>query len=420
VVIVESLEELLDVSEIALRAVALPAGGTAVLAESGWFKALALDLAEQVALPLPELTEATYAGLRAALPDFIPPSNPLDLTAQALVDPDLYRRTLNVLADEPEFGSIVIAIILTDESTCRLKLPPIIQALESLAPQKAIIFVGMDEGAYIPPEFVAALRALHVPFFPSPERGFRALARLTEQRGRALAPTAAARGAVPLLPEAAGVVPEYLSKEILAAAGIAIPSGGFARSASEAAAIAERIGFPVALKAQAAALSHKTDAGGVILGLNDARAVETGWMQLHANVARAAPHVTLDGVLVETMARRGVELIVGARNDAEWGAVVLVGLGGVLAEILQDSRLIPATLTRPQIVEELYRLKSAALLRGYRGAPALDIDAAADIVAKVGALVSATDRIREVDINPVVLYPAGEGGVALDALIVLG
>ena len=126
---------------------------------------------------------------------------------------------------------------------------------------------------------------------------------------------------------------------------------------------------------------------------------------------------TLDGVLVEAMGARGTELIVGARNDPEWGAVILVGFGGVQAEILQDVRLLPPDLTHEAIVAELRLLKSGALLDGWRGAPALDVDAVADIIAATGRLLLGTPGIREIDLNPVVVYPKGQGAVALDALI---
>jgi acyl-CoA synthetase (NDP forming) len=123
-------------------------------------------------------------------------------------------------------------------------------------------------------------------------------------------------------------------------------------------------------------------------------------------------------VLVEKMSARGVELIVGARNDPEWGPVLLAGFGGVLAEVLHDLRLLPPDLTVEAIAAELCQLKCAALLRGFRGSPALDVQAAAEIVHRLGRLMLASPQIREVDINPVIVYPQGQGAVALDALIV--
>jgi acetate---CoA ligase (ADP-forming) len=416
VIIVDTLEELVDVSEIVGRCPAMPSAGCAVLTESGAFKALTLDLCEDVGLALSTLNETAHAGLVEALPDFIPPSNPLDLTAQALVDPDLYRRTLSVLLKEDDFGSIVLGIILTDKSTSDLKLPHIIDAIKSLAPEKPVVFAGLDEGAEVPSGYIDELRALGIPFFASAERVFRALALLSS--APPADPGPAERLEAPqVLAQASGVVPEYRSKEILAAFGVSLPKGAFARNVEEAVVAAEDIGYPVVLKAQSAELSHKSDAGGVVLGLDTPEALREGWARLYENVARARPGLTLDGVLIEAMGRKGVELIVGARNDRDWGPVLLVGFGGVMAELFHDARLIPANLPPEEIALELDKLKSAALLRGFRGAPAVDVAAAAEIVAQVGRLIQSDPRIREIDVNPVVVYPQGQGAIALDGLI---
>jgi succinyl-CoA synthetase beta subunit len=215
-----------------------------------------------------------------------------------------------------------------------------------------------------------------------------------------------------------GVLPEYQSKEVLAAAGIPVPTGALARTLDEAQIIASRIGFPVVLKAQSAHLSHKSDVGGVILNLHDMPALVAAWEPLHEDLTRTLPEVALDGVLVEQMAKKGAELIIGGRSDPEWGPVLLVGFGGLLAEALHDVRLLPPDLNLDAIIGELYQLKSAALLRGFRGSPALDVSAAAEIVQSVGSLMRAVSAIREIDINPVVVYPEGQGALALDALIV--
>jgi acyl-CoA synthetase (NDP forming) len=135
-------------------------------------------------------------------------------------------------------------------------------------------------------------------------------------------------------------------------------------------------------------------------------------------MARHRPGLTLDGVLVEKMGARGLELIIGGRNDPEWGPVVLVGFGGVQAEILKDVRLLPADLTTAGILRELDLLKNSALLRGYRGSPALDVAAVAGIIARVARLLRGEPSIREIDLNPVIVYPQGQGAVALDALVV--
>lgn len=415
VILADTLEELGDVVDLAQRCGRMRQGGAAVLTESGAFKALTLDFCEELGFALPPLAGETQARLRAAIPDFIPVSNPMDLTAQALVDPDLYRRTLEPLLGDPAFAAIVLGIIQTDEATCRLKFEPIIAAIRALAPAKPVIFAGLDDGAPVPGRYISELRALGVPYFPSPDRTYRALARLAAAAARDFG--RAEPRPVPPVDTPSGVMPEYRAKELLATIGIPFPAGGFTTEPDEAVAHADRLGYPVALKAQAAALSHKSDAGGVILNLADAAAVRAAWGQLYANIGRHAPGLRLDGVLVEKMGQRGTELIVGARNDPEWGPVILVGFGGVQAEILQDVRLLPPDLPHDAILAELRRLKSGALLDGWRGAPALDVEAVAEIVSALGGLLLAAPNIREIDLNPVVLYPRGQGAVALDALI---
>ena len=413
VVLVEDLEQLGDVLDIALRAKPVRSGGTAVLTESGAFKALTLDLAERIGLALPAIGGATAEAMRAAIPDFIPVSNPMDLTAQALVDPDLYRRTLAPLLADPDYAAVVLGIIQTDPATSARKFPAIIDAVRTLAPDKPVIFAGLDDGAEVPADYIRDLRAAGVPYFPTADRAFRALRRLGEAAARSAAisdasPVAAA------LPHG-GVIPEYRAKALLAPLGIPFPQGGFAASADEAKAVAARVGYPVVLKAQASALSHKSDAGGVILNIADDAALDAAWTQLFANVAAYDAGLTLDGGLVEAMGARGTELIVGAKSDPEWGPVILVGFGGVTAELLHDVRLLPHDLTRDEVIAELGQLRLGPLLNGYRGAPALDVGAVADIVVSLGRLLAGTPAIREVDLNPVVVYP--QGAVALDALI---
>jgi acyl-CoA synthetase (NDP forming) len=415
VILVDSLEELGDVLDIALRARPVRAGGTAVLTESGAFKALSLDLAERIGLALPAIEGSTADTMRAAIPDFIPVSNPMDLTAQALVDPDLYRRTLAPLLADGRFAAVVLGIIQTDPATALRKFPPITEAVAALAPDKPVIFAGLDDGAAVPPEYIAGLRAAGVPYFPSPDRAFRALRRLIEWAERDGA--AADQPPVAIDLPMTGVIPEYRAKQLLAPLGVPFPAGGFAATLDDAPAVAARIGYPVVLKAQAAALSHKSDAGGVILNIADAAALAAAWTRLYGNVAAYDAAVTLDGALIEAMGARGTELIVGARSDPEWGPVILVGFGGVQAELLQDVRLLPPDLTHDAIVAELRRLKSGALLDGFRGSPALDVDAVAAIITALGRLLLGTPAIREIDLNPVVVYPKGRGAVALDALI---
>jgi len=414
VLLAHSLEELIDLSEFLLRCPALPHGGVAVITDSGAFKALSLDYCETVSLALPQ-PGVSDAPLREVLPVFVPPSNPLDLTAQALVDPDLYRKTLIPILADPAYGSVLLAVIITNGPIVRIKLEAVIEAIRVAKPTKPVILGMLGEDVDVPPDLIAGFRALGVPFFRSPERALRALARLTPFADRpAPAPSAPPRSA-PKLPR--GVMAEHEAKPMLAEWGISVPPGAFVRELAAAQAVAARIGYPVALKAQSSALSHKSDAGGVVLRLGDAAALADGWARLHAGVAAARPGLVLDGVLVEAMAAPGVELIVGARRDPHWGPVLLVGLGGVVAEALGDVRLIPADLPAPEIIAELLKLRGAALLRGFRGAPPCDLPAVAALVSRLGELMRAAPQITEVDLNPVMVR--ADGAVALDAVMVV-
>ena len=419
VVLADNLEEFGDVLDIISRCPARPSGGAVVLAESGAFKALALDLCEEIGLPLPVLTDPSAPALRAALPDFVPVSNPVDLTAQGLVDPDIYRRALTALLPDERFGCIVLAIIQTDAKTSAIKFSTIINAMRTLAPTKPVVFAGLDEGAPICEEYVSQLRALGVPYFPSPTRAFRAVARVC-----ALAPAAIedtrARSAIPRMNLPEGAIAEYRSKELLAPYGVPFPDGRLVTTLDAALVAAADLGYPIVLKAQSRELPHKSDAGGVLLNIADAKGLPAAWSRLHDNIARSRPGLALDGVLIERMSKMGLELIVGGRNDRDWGPIVLAGFGGVQAEVLKDVRLLPPDLSVEEIVAELNRLKSAELLRGFRGSPALDIRAAARIVEKVGVLLMAEPSIREIDLNPVIVYTRGSGALALDALIVAG
>ncbi len=420
VIMAETLEELGDIAEILIRCPPLARPELAVLGESGAFKALVLDLAEDLALPLVALDDAASPALRAVLPAFVPVSNPLDITAQGLSQPDIYTSILTALFADPRVGGVVAGIIQGDPVTATIKLPAILAAIEQRGPAKPLIFAGLDEGADMPAHFIAALRAGGVPWFPSTERAFRALARLAERTALDLSDCTPSPLPVPALAHHAGVIPEYRAKALLAPLGIPFPQGRFAASAQEAVSAAEALGFPVAMKAQSAQLSHKSDAGGVMLNLADGEAVASAWARMHANVSGYDASIALDGVLIEKMGARGLEMIVGARNDPQWGPVVLAGFGGVTAEILRDVQLFTPDLGEPAICARLMALKSAALLAGWRGSPALDVPALARLIRKVSAIMLAEPSLAEIDLNPVVLYPAGEGLVVLDALMLVG
>ena len=187
----------------------------------------------------------------------------------------------------------------------------------------------------------------------SSDRMLRAIALYTKY-GRSLARTrvTGASSSFAGLPNLGkGAQPEWLGKKLLAAAGIRVPDGDLARTADEAAAVATRIGYPVVLKAQAAALSHKTEAGGVALNLVEEAALRAAWDAMIRSVKRAAPNINIEGALVEKMSLKGLELMVGAKRDPGWGTVLLLGLGGIWVEALGDVQLVPGNADEAQILK---------------------------------------------------------------------
>ena len=419
VVIVDTLDELMDVSEILARFPKPSKGDLGVLTFSGAFCGIAHDFCEDIGVHLPPLSAETLNHLTPLLPAFLPPKNPLDLGTQTIQQPELLQTCVEALLRDPAIGGLAISIPPTSPRHSVIYLEGIIAASKISTKPVALAILG--DALPLAPEFMAAVLKNNVVLSRSSDRTLRAMGKVIAYGNRNLA--LARRQAVPLasvqIPELGqGPQPEWLGKKVLAALGLKVPAGDLARSVEEAVSIARRIGYPVAMKAQAAKLEHKTEAGGVVLGVADADEVRKVWAKLHENVQRAQPGLKLDGVLVEAMSPRGLELVVGARRDPRWGPVLMVGLGGIWVEALGDVRLIPPDLTEDEIVVELGKLKTAKLLQGFRNPPAVDVKAVAAAAAAVGRLMLVRPDIAEVDVNPLMVHAAGHGATALDALII--
>ena len=424
VVTVESLDELLDVSAILLRYPQPPAGGTAFMTGSGAMKNIALDFADDLGLDLPALSAPVVDKLTAMLPAYAVAENPLDYTTISVRNPGIVGELLLTMLEDEGIGGIVLAIPVGPVVAQKDKAEHIVPTIAKATKPAVLVLTG--DNSPVEPFFLQAIEASSVPLFRSADRALRALRRVAQYgEARARATRAGATRAAAALPLPGAVPPngifaEHQGKGWLKAAGLPVPAGALATTADEAVRIAQSIGFPVVLKAQASALPHKSDVGGVLVGLADEAALRAGWTQLFASVAAHRPELTLDGALVEAMGPRGLELVVGAKRDADWGPVVLVGLGGIWIEALKDVRLIPADMAEQDIVVELGRLKAATVLQGTRGAAGVDLAAIARVVALVGAQMRANPAITEIDINPLVAYPAGSSQpvLALDALVV--
>jgi acyl-CoA synthetase (NDP forming) len=412
--VVGNMDELMDLVEILQRFPNPPAKGPGILTASGAYVGLTNDFAEDVGLELPELTPETLETVKKGLPSYGNYGNPLDVTAG--FTPDMLPGVVKALIDDPNVGMLFISFPIS--------MPAPVRAFNKgmVGSSKPKMMVALGDTWQLSPEVMEAVRESPAIFGRSSDRAMRAIALYTRY-GRSLARERAAGTPAPFpnMPKIGkGTQPEWIGKRILRAAGIRVPDGDLARNADEAAATAKRIGYPVVLKAQAAALSHKTEAGGVILNLADEAAVRAAWDTLVSNVKRAAPDVTLDGALVEKMSPKGLELMVGAKRDPGWGPVLLVGLGGIWVEALGDVKILPVDAGESQIVEALRGLRSAKLLDGVRGAPPADVEAVVQAVMAIGRLMRTVPEIDEIDVNPLMVHAKGQGITALDALIVTG
>jgi acetate---CoA ligase (ADP-forming) len=413
VVRVETLEELLDTAEILARFAKPPVKGAAIMTNSGAFKGYALDFAEDLGLDLPALSPGNAEAIKKILPPFAAIENPVDTTAQTVRDPSILGTTAEQLLADPAMGSLVISIVAGAPRFAMDKARAILSGIANL--DKPIAVATMGDETELPAEFSASLREKGLAFFRSPDRALRAMARATWY-GNAIAREARrVPASSPLRIAATGALTEYEGKALLAMHGIAVPEGALAKNPDNAREIAERVGYPVALKAQNSALAHKSDAGGVALNIADGTELKRAWDGIAASVHKAQPDLILDGMLVEAMAPSGIELVLGARREKGWGAILTLGLGGIWIETLHDIRIVPADLSHDGIIAELEQLKGAALLRGGRGTPAADLDAVADCAMQLGALIRSEPRIVEIEINPLRVF--AKGVLALDVLM---
>jgi acyl-CoA synthetase (NDP forming) len=413
-IVVATMDEIMDLVAILQRFPVPPTKGPGILTASGAYVGLTNDFAEEIGLDLPELAPATLQKIRATLPPYGNYGNPLDTTAG--FTPAMLPAVTKALIDDPNIGSLFISFPINTGIPARAFNDGMAHS------DKPKVLVALGDTWPLNDDVIAALNESPAVCSRSSDRMLRAIALYTRY-GRLLARPHAAPSPAPIagLPKLGkGPQPEWLGKQVLAAAGLRVPEGALARTADEAAAIAAKIGFPVVLKAQAAALSHKTEAGGIALNLEDEAALRAAWGQMMASVKRAAPDVALDGALVEAMCPRGVELMVGAKRDPGWGTVLLLGLGGIWVEALGDVQLLPGSADAAQIREAIGRLRSAKVLAGVRGAPPSDVEAVVQVVLAIGRLMRSVPEIAEIDVNPLMVHAAGQGVTALDALIVMG
>ncbi len=397
-VAVSTPKELVDVAQ-ALLGRHLPRGPrVAVMGDGGGHNALAADVVGSFGLALPELSEQVQGALAETLPSGAATRNPVDLAGAGEQDISSYRRIAATLLEADEVnavlltgyfggyggdGELVAARALADTSRSSSK-PLVVQTM-------------FADGAA-----AAALRGEGVPVYADIEGAARGLAALHEQAG-----ALARRRRVPELPPAVdgpSATGYWQARDLLESAGIRFPEGRVARNAAEALAAAGELGYPLALKALG--LLHKSDAGGVVLGIETEAGLERAFIELEAKLGA-------DEYALERMARvdKGVELIVGARWDVRFGPIALVGIGGLFTEILADVAVALAPVDEDEAQELLRSLRGAPLLLGARGRPPIDMTAAARAVAAVSRVAAERPDLGEIEINPLLVSPAGALGL---------
>ena len=419
----ESIEELFDMA-MAFTGRSLPRSGrTAIVTNSGGPGILAADALEARGLELVELRPATVGKLKPLFPEEASIRNPLDMIASAT--PAHYRTALDAVLDDPNVDS-ALAVFVPPLGVRQQDVAESIVAVAAKHVQKPVLAVLMGSAGL--PQGRAELHKAGIPAYVFPESAARGLAALLRHR------TWTARPAVPVEPfpvdqaraaralaggraEGARKIGELQALELLAAYGIPIVETRLAASPEEAARLATAVGFPVALKAIAPELVHKTDVGGVRLGLTTPVEVAAAAAEMVDQVERAMPGLHLTGLLVQRMIAGGRETIVGMSRDPAFGPLLMFGLGGIYVEALKDVVFRVAPIQALDAHDMVRSIRGVALLDGIRGAPPVAFGALTDVLLRVSQLVMDHPQIAELDLNPLLAFP--DGVLAVDARVVL-
>ena len=432
---VESVGALFDQAQ-ALAYQPLPRGDQiAILTNAGGPGVLAADAMEREGLRLAPLTRETMAFLRDHLPPEANVQDPVDLLGAAR-GPE-YALTLGALLKDPQVHGVVVIYVPPVHVSPDEVAEAIGETLSRSAAEKPVLacFLGQVSVG-------AAVKTLHrhrIPPYTFPEQAGQAMAALARYRRwleRPLPETAprspqlwGARGALPdvdrrsvgeILARARGrrALESLEALEVLEAYGLPVARAGLVRTAEEAAALAEEIGCPVALKIVSPDILHKSDLGGVALDLPHAAAVRETFALVMNRVKRRSPEARLQGVLVQTMAPPGREVIVGLSRDPQFGPLLMFGLGGIYVEVLEDVSFRIAPISHDEALAMIQEVRAYPLLKGARGERPVDLEAIADCLARVSQLAVDFPRIAELDINPLVV--GEEGAVAVDARVIIG
>ena len=396
---------------------------TVILTLSGGAGVLVADLCEAHGLEVPETSADTIAKLKPLAPELGSLTNPIDLTPQGYGDGfAAYNRVIETVLAAPEFDQ---AIVRSAPGSIASAWAPGFVAVAAGSDKPVMLQWG--SGSERNQEAFDIVRRAGIPSFLSPRRSMNALGAMYRfgvkvQRLEARTRSSGDRSVPPQsldLPGAGGALGERRSKQILGRYGIPVVRETLIAERDIDALRADHFTFPLAVKIESPDIAHKTEAGAVRLRIADLPALQNAAREVIASARQYRPDAHIEGVLAQEMAA-GTEVILGAVDDPHFGPTVMFGLGGVLTEVLQDVTHRFAPFDRATALDMLAEIKGAALLRGYRGAPALDTEALADTLVRISWLIhDHAGRIREIDVNPLFVRARGQGVVAADALIVL-
>ncbi|MBI4479013.1 MAG: acetate--CoA ligase family protein [Acidobacteria bacterium] len=433
------VEDLFDLANIS-NAPHYPKGpGTAMMTISGGAGILMCDRCEEFGLRVVQLERETMDALRNVLPPFASPVNPVDVSAELITTPGFLKRSMEIVLGDPNVDSLVIFLGMQLHSGAELA-GDIVEAAASTDKMVAVNWIAAPRVA------LDKLRENNVPVFSDPARGIRSLGALVKyvsrrerflakaadpSRAREQAVTAPYRHDSAKVAKARAIVDqarkegrkaltEGEGKAILEIYGIATPGRKLATNAAEAVKAAEGMGFPVVMKISSADITHKTEAGGVRLGIKDAKEAAAAYDDIIAKAKVYNPKAKLDGVLVEEMIGDAVQVIVGFKQDPRFGPVVTFGMGGIFVELIRDFALRCAPFDEDEALAMIQETKAYPLLTGFRGDKKRDVAALAKVILAAGQLaLDCKDDLAELDINPVMVLREGQGAKAVDALLVL-
>lgn len=405
-------EHMLDIVDMMTKT-AVPKGrGVGIITQSGGAGVLMSDRAEEVGLDVPQLAPATVKRLREVLPAFGAAGNPVDVTAQFIADPSMLKESVKAVLDDPQVHVAAIWLQLMDGFVDTLT-----ETFHQIRDETSKPFVVAWVAA--PEEGLQALRDLGICVLRGADPVIDAIAAMVEWGD---AREAALADLTPTAPDvlpapAAGPIPTIESAAMLEAAGVPLAPLALARTADEAVAAAERLGWPVALKIESPDILHKTEIGGVEIAIKNADALRAAFDRILTRARDAAPDARISGLIVQKMGAGTVEMVLGLRRDPIFGPVVMVGLGGIFIEVQKDVVFHRAPVSEAAAGRMLDRLQGRVMLEGVRGAAPVDRAALCRTIAAVSRFGAASaDWLEELDLNPVLAGP--DGVVAVDCLMI--